>query len=302
MNKYIKNSIIGATTLSMILIGCSKEDNNTGKSNITVAQDVNGVISLVSPLVASQTVNEVDEGIYEFKITLNKAQSVPIVVGVKQVSGSANEDDFSFDSIVTIPAYSLVGTGNITIKNNDEAESDETFKLQIGDIATSNASIPTSELNFTIKNFASSDLSLTLNYDKEFTISGRKYNLYTMGYDIDFEVRNAAGVDTGNTAAQTAATPEKLTITPTTFPNGIYTVKFVVYETGHVTGTTNTPTSGLDTNFHDPFIIPINVDYLKLGVQKGNINSIVQPSSLSVPTTTGNVIRFEVSAGNVKVL
>lgn len=303
MNKYIIKVIFGCLTSTLILISCSKDDDTVGRSNIIVAQEVTGVISLVSPLVANQIVNEVDEGVYTFKVTLNKVQVVPVVVDVKQVSGDANEDDFSFDSSVTIPANSLVGIGTITIKNNDEvAEIDETFKLKIGTIGTANANVGTSEVNFTIKNFLSPDLNLTFNFDNEFTLSGRKLSIYNMGYDIDFEIKNASGVDTGNISAQTGATPEKLKITPTTFPNGIYTVKFVVYETGHVTGSTNTPTSGLDTNFHDPFVIPISVDYLRIGGDRGNKESIVKPLSTSIPTTTGNVIKFEVNSGVVTVL
>jgi hypothetical protein len=303
MKKYKKIIYLLSLSINTIFIGCDNKDDGTGKSTLIVNQGVTGVITLNAPLTSNQIVNEVDEKTFNYTITLNKAQSVPVVVDIVQIGGEANSEDFSFDSSVTIPAYSTTALGKISILNNDtESENDETFKLKIGSITTSNATISSNEVSFTIKNNLSPNLELILNFDKSFSVSGTNYTLCGINYDIDFEVKNASGVDTGNTAAQTGACPEKLVITPTTFPNGDYTVKYNIYETGHLTGTTNTPTSGLDTNFHDPFFIPINVDYKQIGGSEGNKVSLSKPISTSVPGTTGEVIKFRVNNGVISIL
>lgn len=305
MKNHIKIKYFVLLFSSILFLSCEKEEEQTSYSTLVVAQGVTATISLVAPLAASQTINENDEGTYKFKVTLNKSQTVPVKVFVKQIGGNADDNDYKVTKEVTVDANSLTGEGSITFKNNDEeAEDLETLKLKIGLENTSNATITNStELNFSINNFLSSTLDLTFNWDKSFSISGAPFELYKIKYDIDYEIYNSLGVDTGNTEAQTNSYPEKVKINPATFPNGIYTVKYVVFQTGILTGTVPTPTSGLDKNFHDPFIVPINVDYIRVGDPlRGNKVSLSKPLSTSVPTTTGEVIKFKVINGNYEIL
>ena len=305
MKNHIKIKYFVLLFSAVLILSCEKEKEQTSYSTLVVAQGVTASISLTAPLATTQTVNENDEGTYKFKVTLNKPQTVPVKVFVKQIGGDADADDYKVTEEVTVDANSLIGEGSITFKNNDEvAEGLETLKLKIGLQNTSNATITNStELNFTINNFLSSTLDLTFNWDKTFSISSNNFELYKIKYDIDYEIYNSLGVDTGNTAAQTNSYPESVKINPSTFPNGTYTVKYVVFQTGILSGLVPTPTSGLDTNFHDPFNIPINVDYIRIGDPlRGNKVSLTQPLSTSVPTTTGEVIKFKVLNGTFEIL
>lgn len=152
MKKILNIKFLSVILLSAFLASCDNKDDATGYSNLEVTTDVVGTVSMVSPLVSTQTVREADANTFSYKITLNKSQSVDIHIAVSQTSGTAtNEDDFKFDKEIIIPAYTTVGTGTISILNDNLQEGDETFTLKIGDVNTSNAVLASSVLNFTIK-------------------------------------------------------------------------------------------------------------------------------------------------------
>jgi hypothetical protein len=158
--------IYALSVVAVTFVSCNKDDA-TGNSTLEVASGVVGTVSLISPLAVSQTVNEGDLGSYEYTITLNKAQVKDIHVSVKQISGTAlssgDDKDFEFDNDIVIPAYSTTATGTIHILNDDLEESVETATLQIGFPNTSNASLTSSTVSFTI-NDCYSNLAGTYSY------------------------------------------------------------------------------------------------------------------------------------------
>lgn len=146
-----------------LFVSCDKDDF-TGDSTLEVAEGVIGTTNLATPLTTNQTVREADEDTFTYTITLNKPQSKDIHVSVIQTGGTATEgDDFEFDHDILIPAYATSASGSITIHNDDLQEGDETFALKIGNANTSNATVASTTLNFTI-NDCFSDLAGTYNY------------------------------------------------------------------------------------------------------------------------------------------
>lgn len=164
MKKIFNNKFGFALLLSsMLFISCDDSGDATGYSNLIVAEDVVGTITLDSPLTNSQTVREGDQGVYTYTITLNKPQSVDIHVSILQVDGDADDHDFEFDHELIIPAYTTSVSGEIKILNDDEDEDNETFTLRVSNANTSNATIASQELAFTIID-CYSDLAGTYSY------------------------------------------------------------------------------------------------------------------------------------------
>ncbi|MBU3681447.1 MAG: hypothetical protein FGM16_05860 [Flavobacterium sp.] len=148
---------------SLLLSSCDDKGDATGYSNLIVAEGVVGTINLDAPLAATQTVREGDQGVYTYNITLNKTQPVDIHIKISQIDGNADDHDFEFTSEIVIPAYTTVGVGEIKILNDADDEDNETFKLRIGDVNTSNAQVTSQELSFTIID-CYSDLAGTYDY------------------------------------------------------------------------------------------------------------------------------------------
>lgn len=199
MKKILNYKFISVILLSAFLSNCDNKDDATGYSNLEVASDVVASVSLINPLASSQTVREADANVFTYKITINKSQPVDIHVSVSQTAGTAtDDDDFKFDKEVIIPAYSTIGTGTISILNDNLQESDETFTLKIGSVNTSNAVLGSSILNFTIKD-CFSNLAGTYNFVTT--------NCYTPGPPAG----NAAGPFSG-------------TVTFTELSSGLYSI------------------------------------------------------------------------------
>ena len=135
---------------SLLLTSCDDKGDATGYSSLIVAEGVVATINLDAPLASTQTVREGDQGIYTYNITLNKPQSCDIHITISQVDGNADDHDFEFTSEIVIPAYATVGVGEIKILNDTDDEDNETFKLKIGNVNTSNAQLTSQELSFEI--------------------------------------------------------------------------------------------------------------------------------------------------------
>lgn len=164
MKNITKQFLFTVLSLSCLLfVGCYEEDL-TGASTQEVAQGVQGTIAFVAPLTATKTVNEAAAETFEFTITLNKPQSVPIHIYVKQVGGNADSDDFKFSNDIEIPAYATTATGTISISNDDIQEGTESFTLQIGDETTSNATVAPKNVTITIQNSTLSSLKTELSW------------------------------------------------------------------------------------------------------------------------------------------
>lgn len=163
MKKMKKLKLFSALLLSTLFLASCDNDDATGESTLEVAEGVTGTISLVSPLTSSQTVREADEDTFDFTITLNKPQAIDIHISIVQIDGTADGDDFEFDNDIVIPAYTLTGSGSISIHNDSLDEDDETVTLRIGNVNTSNATVASSIVTFVI-NDCYSDLAGTYPY------------------------------------------------------------------------------------------------------------------------------------------
>jgi hypothetical protein len=263
MKKITKIFLFSALSLtSLLFVGCYEEDL-TGQSTIDVAQNVVGTVQFVAPLAATQTVNEKNEGKYQYKLNISNAQPVDIHLSVKVKSGTAKRgEDFDFDDHLIIKAYTTSVTGNINIINDAVFEPTENFVLEVGgDVNISNASIPASTVSFSIVNGLADNLDLKFNFQKAFVDGTIAKTLCGIGYDIDFYVLDANYNDTGNYQAAASGCPEFLTVSPAKFPNGTYHIFYDLYD-NHGLPAMNTP----------EFTIPISVDYNRGGGVSGTFN------------------------------
>jgi len=287
MKKITKQFLFCALSLSALTFTSCNEDDNTGKSTLEIANGVVGTID--TPFGTDLTVDEVDEDTFEYTITLDKPQSVNVDVRVVQVGGTADADDYELSNdIITIPAYATSATGSIKILNDDTVESTEDLTLQIGTVTTSNATIEPKTLHFTINNYLSNELELTLNFSKSFSIAGTGYTICGIGYDMDFYLLDDTLADTGNYDAATGACPEHLVLDATTLADGVYHIYYDIYDDG-----------GLSGVYHDPFTLPLTVDYMRSG---GITAGTFAQESAYAPTSTdgtgsGYVMTVEVAGG-----
>lgn len=264
MKKITKQFLFCALALSAVtFVSCDDNDDATGYSTLEVTQGVVGTVNLVAPLAATQTVFEpVDadsEITYNFTITLNEPQSVDIHVNVAQIAGSATEgDDFkiitneSTNKYMIIPAYATSVTGSVKVLSDVLVEGVEDFTLQIGDINTSNAVVAISTISFVVNNTLGTDLDLTFNFDKPFSIGGSNYTLCEIGYDMDYYVLDADGTDMGIYDAATGACTEHLTLGASELEDGTYYIYYDIYDDGGLSGVP-----------HTAFDIPTTTNYFR---------------------------------------
>lgn len=231
------------------------EDDATGDSTLEVATGVTGTVVTDFDSSTALTVNEADEETFTYMVSIDKPQAVDIHLTVSKISGSATVgEDIEFETDIVIPAHSTTATGSITILDDLTPESLEDITLQIGDVNTSNATIPTKTVSFNILNNLYDTLELTFNFNHDFSIAGTPYSLCGIDYDMDFYVFDAAGNDTGIYDAATVNCPEALTLTNGILPDGVYTILYDIYDDG-----------GISSVYHDPFDIPVTVDYIRGG-------------------------------------
>lgn len=286
MNKFKKISVLSVLAISTLFVSCD-EDDATGASTVMATPSVSGDITV--PFTGVQNVNEADEDTFTFSVTIDKPQVSDVHLRVSQTGGSAHAgDDFEIPAEIVIPAYATTASGTVKILNDAEVEGVEDFTVQIGDVATSNAGIATKTLSFTINNAASDELNLTFNFNHAFSIAGTDYTLCQIGYDMDFYVLDAALVDTGLYGAATAACPEHLDLAIGDLPDGEYHIYYDIFDDG-----------GISTVYHDPFDIPITVDYSRDGVIAPG--TFTQEAAYIPNSTDGTgsdyVITIEINAG-----
>ncbi|TRX22915.1 hypothetical protein FNW25_10345 [Flavobacterium franklandianum] len=263
MKNINKQFLFTAVLLTSLLFVSCYEEDLTGQSTIEVAQNVVGTVQFVAPLAATQTVNEKNQGKYQYKVNISNAQPVDIYLDVKVKSGTATRGaDFDFDEHLIIKAYTKSVTGNINIINDAVFETTETFVLEIGgDVDISNASIPASTISFSIVNGLADNLDLKFNFQKGFVDGTTAKTLCGIGYDMDFYVLDANYNDIGNYQAAASGCPELLTVSPAKFKNGTYHIFYDLYD-NHGLPAMNTP----------EFTIPISVDYSRGGGVSGTFN------------------------------
>lgn len=286
MKKINKYTMLSLFTATVLFVACDKDDA-TGDSTWKATKDVTGTIMV--PFTGMQNVAEANNDKFVFTVTLDKPQVVPVVVAVKQISGTATlGDDYNAPQSITIPAYATSASGEIEILNDDTVEGSETLVIQIGDEKTSNASIASKTMSFTIGNGLSDSLDMTFNYQHNFSISGTPYSLCGIQYDMDYYVLDASMNDTGIYDAATGACPEHLSLTTSSLPDGTYYIYFDIYND-----------AGLSNAYHDPFKVSTTVEYARGGgIAPGEF---VQEDQFAPSSTAGTgsnyVVTIEKNAG-----
>lgn len=160
MKKIKQIFLLSTLILTTLFVGCNEEDT-TGQSNLEVATGVK--ITLTTDFASPVSIIEGDNK-YNFTVTLDKPQSVDVVVKINQVGGTASADDYAVDKSITIPAYKLSATAELKILKDDLKEDLETLTLQIGDITTSNATFAPVTVAFDIQNYTEGSLVSSLSW------------------------------------------------------------------------------------------------------------------------------------------
>jgi len=258
-----------------ILFSCTDNENYTNKSNLNVSNSSVARLTSSTPslsFTAVNTSNESAEMNYVLTATLSTPQSVAVRLAIIQVLGTAVANvDYTADNYIVIPANSLSGTTTVKIKNDIDIETDEDFVLEIGKNAANVIFTPIT-VKFKIQNYLSNNLDLKFNFNKSFSIGANSLTLCGIGYDMDFYLLDSSFNDTGIYDAAASGCPELLTFTPTLVPDGTYHIFYDIYATG-----------GLQNAYHDPFTIPITVNYIREG---GITSGTFAQESRYAPTST----------------
>jgi hypothetical protein len=162
MKKIYKNFIFSALSLiALSFISCNNNDDLTGQSTLEVSPDVK--ISVTTDFASPVTIVEGDNK-YKITISLDKIQSVDVVVKINQIGGTASTDDYSIAHEVRIPAYKLSASTELIISKDELKEELETLKLQVSDITTGNATITPVIVSFNIQNYTEGSLITDLSW------------------------------------------------------------------------------------------------------------------------------------------
>jgi len=158
------NKILILALLSFVVFwGCDDEDysgySTLKPTNPTISVNV-GTITPVSDAVKTS---------HTITLTMSEPQVVDVRVHVMVIDGTATEgDDFTLSANeLTISAGRTTSALVVTILGDEIAESTETFKIQIGDERTANATISPVTAEFTINNATANDLAIGLNWNAE---------------------------------------------------------------------------------------------------------------------------------------
>lgn len=267
----------------------------------TSCQDdkVEPIVSIAKPdmSISFPTAITVNEGdLIPFTLTLASPVNTtfPVYVTVYQNESTATgvdssiKDSFntSFQTVINVPAFSTLVSGNIEIKNDDLKESVEKLVISFGDSRTSAVNFVPVKSTITINNVIGNKLDLVFRTDRK--VSGSNGFSSTLceltnalvgaadpnyKFDIDYIVLNSAFVPVtypGNAAAQTGNCVEKLTMKLSDYPNGLYHIEANLFgNAGLDTAAISFPAVGTPN-----FDIPVSVDYLRSGGI--NFNTFVQ--------------------------
>lgn len=237
--------------VGMLFTSCESDDDGTGNATLEVTPNVTGTITTDFDTSAVLDIKEADEGVYNYTVTLNEAQTIDIHLHVIQIDGDASSADYVAETLV-IPAYSTSASGSISIVKDELPEYTETLTLQIGDHRTSNATIPVQTVSFTIENYLG-PLEMTFDWDQEFSIWDEDFTVCEIGHDVDFIVYDDQGNDLGVVDAQTGSCPEELAMSLEDFGDGTYTITAYLYDDA---GLATAPVA---------FYMPVTVTYRRAG-------------------------------------
>lgn len=189
------------------------------------------------------TINATEGDVIPFTLTLSKpvGQAFDFFV-VYQIQGSsADEGDSSinadlgnttFQKRFVVPPFVTTFSGEIQISADLNPEESEVLVLSIGDTRTTAVIFTPVITKINITNIGG-DMTLIVDWDKEFNLFGADYTLCNLGYDVDVLVFDAAG-DLFGGGAQTGDCPEELAISVADYPNGTYDIAAYLYDEADV--------------------------------------------------------------------
>lgn len=184
--------------LVMVFTGCEEEDytgySTLTPSNPTVSVDLGTITAVSDGVKSSHTIN----------LSMDMAQIVDVNVHVLVVEGTATLDtDYSLSgNMVTIAAGRTTAKLVVSVLGDEVFEETETFKIQIGDERTANATITPVTADFTITNATEGDLAVALDWASNidvYDVAGEVLAGDDIA-DLFLEVTDAAGTAVADNA------------------------------------------------------------------------------------------------------
>lgn len=208
---------------SVLLFNSCKKDEQRNYSTLVKSAASVQIVGVPSILVVREDTAGV---IATISVSLSEPQIVDIHVPISQIAGDAEQDadyELSTNELV-FPAYTTgPQTFTVTILDDDIVESDETFKLQVGNDKNTNATITPVTMDVTITNATSLDFDMSFSWSKNYVlhywdVAGNDTTVNARNaIDLDFYVFDSLGSLGGNDLgiydAATAFHPEELVLT-----------------------------------------------------------------------------------------
>ncbi len=243
--------ILSIFLMLVIAFASCEKDDYTGYStevptNPTITVDL-GTITAVTDGVNSS---------HKITLTMDEPQIVDVAVHILVLEGTATQDeDFQVPERVIIPAGRTSVSFDVKFLADELPEDTETFKLQIGDERTANASITPVTADFTINNATADDLNVAMSWNREiYDTNGALISptdladMILLVTDTDGNVLD--GADGGSF--------EALTMAAVDYPDGDYYIATEYY-------------SAMDLGDQGAFDLDFTIDFSQLGVFTGSL-------------------------------
>lgn len=285
--------------LTIMLAGfgvVSCDNDELTNSSVQIKGDGAATVGAVDPYLNVTGVSTYNEGGVDtdvvYSIELANPLPVKSYVTVTVVPGgtAVEDEDFSYQHEIEIPAWSKSVKSKVTILGDAVNESAETFSLNFKSTSDDgNIVVKETTLAFNITDFG--DLNLEFNWDR--TIPGfEPLTLCDVGYDVDMYVFDAAGNDVTNFTGATSNCPEAITLSLQNLKDGVYQIKQNVYSDVGLASAGITPA----------FKVPVTVNYTR--DNSPFAGSFVQDNSDAVDSDFGNVSGFNtqmIYVGTIKI-
>lgn len=290
--KNILNSryFVALGILSVLIFTQCKDEDYTGYGTLT-ASDPTVAITWEAPASMEET-----DVTYPFTITLSEVQIADVVFNISADASTATEgEDFDLSThSIRIPAYSLTGSGALTIYSDALPEETETIAVQIGDVSLGNVNYTPETYSVDITNLVSDDIIVAFDWGGtvDATIGGTLYEGLSLcdNVDIDFIIsQDTPGGDIGDYTCATGACPEQYLFSTGTWAHGDGTFYFGVnlWDNGGLA-----PDSG-------PIPFPVTMNLAQTGVV--NLSAAQDPSTVIMSDNDGStldpVLKVVVSGG-----
>ena len=169
-SSVMKKSIQHIITMIVILSfsSCIKDEDLAIPATIHSSEEINITVNGLS-VFDERNIDPENTDTFQTTITatLSEAKTVDAIIDITQISGNADEDDFSFDSTIIIEAGQTSASSVLEVYRTQDPEGTETFTLSASSRA--NFSIDF-EQTFSIENDYINDvLNLSISWDNTYT-------------------------------------------------------------------------------------------------------------------------------------